>query len=900
MRNLILTVLVTALLPALVWITLLSRVDQDSHELTQTAIKQQGLAVAHAIALSYDLRQATFDPQPQQLERMQMMPNVATIWVLDAQGWPLATAGDFDIRADLLQRIAGARLDMVRQGPVWLVAYPLFYADQRRGSIIIGLTPNTLVGERSSKQNDLIFGALGILVFSLILSGAWWLYSRRNQAASTELDIEQQELKRAMESGYKQLQGSIAQQKKALSDARKEAIKANELKSQFLANMSHEIRTPLNAIIGFTDLLLKTDLNSRQQDYLNTVRKSSSSLLQILNDILDFSKIEAGKLQFEHVAMDLRETVDDVLAVMAAAADAKQIELVSIIYPNVPCQLLGDPLRIKQILTNLISNGIKFTERGSISIRISLEYRSRQRVKLKFSVVDSGIGITPEQQQKLFQAFSQADTSTSRQYGGTGLGLTITKNLVEQMKGEIGVESKPGSGANFWFTLEVKIVEESTAELPPIPCNVALFDKHPLARASLTQLLQAWNIGVNSAHSLKALVRKVQEDKQIDLAIISLGFAIRSRDEAIDQLKALSSATDRPVILLYNSMQSDEIYALMTEHASMTLAKPIRYKELYNALTSVLGLPQQAAIIPPIADQTQVVFSSTPKILAVDDNPDNLKLIRTLLEDLGVDVSDAGNGEDALTLLNQKPFDLVLTDIQMPGMDGLELAQRVRRFPGVNRDVPIIAVTAHLVDGQEDDFIAAGMDGYLIKPASSEQLVETILHQTHIKCVPQPVAPVSQAQTQIQAKAPATTAKAPLSVVPDQTAASKTDDDRSDNHNKVVDIALGIQRAAGKTDLAQDLFKRLVASLENDKAEIANAWSLKDFDTLLHQVHRLHGATKYCGVPALQAACQVAETHLKKSEFNQLPSAIDTLFEQIAAVELWASQARQWETGEGG
>jgi two-component system, NarL family, sensor histidine kinase BarA len=511
------------------------------------------------------------------------------------------------------------------------------------------------------------------------------------------------ELRRNLEQTNRDLRESLETvevQNIELDLARREAIAASRMKSEFLANTSHELRTPLNGIIGFAKLLLKTVLDARQRDYLESIRYSAENLLSIINDILDFSKIEAGKLTLDSAPFNLRELIEDTLTILAPSATEKKLELVLLYDPAAPAELIGDSLRLRQVLTNLISNAIKFTARGYIAVHVEASSAIAARVPLKISICDTGIGIAAPQQQSLFNAFTQADASTSREFGGTGLGLAISKRLIEQMGGEIGLESQLGKGSTFWFSLRL----QSQQNPLQLRCfdqlagkHLALYDPHPLSQNALQQLLESWRIEVTTFDAWPAAAAQIHCDGW--LLSPALG----------ERAPSLANSNKAPTWLLQSRGAP-----FAATGSTRVLSKPIHHVQLYDALCSAL-LQREP--------QPETQSSRYPlHILAVDDNATNLKLIALLLEELGASSMLAINGHEALELCAQQHFDLILLDIQMPELSGPQVAHLIRSGNSANRDTPIAALTAHLLREEQTHLLANGFNECLTKPITEEQL----------------------------------------------------------------------------------------------------------------------------------------------------------------------------------
>ncbi len=599
--------------------------------------------------------------------------------------------------------------------------------------------------------------------------------------------------------------------------ARKEALEASRIKSEFLANMSHEIRTPLNGILGFTNLLQKSELSPRQQDYLTTIQKSAESLLGIINEILDFSKIEAGKLVLENLPFNLRDLIQDALTMLAPAAHEKQLELVSLVYRDTPIQLQGDPQRLKQILTNLVGNAIKFTQGGTVAVRAMLEDESDDRAQLRISVQDTGIGLSEEDQQALFKAFSQADNSLSRQAGGTGLGLVISKRLIEQMGGEIGVDSTPGEGAEFWISLSLPKSRDDNEEPGASWAagqRVALLEPQELTRRSLHHQLTDFGLEVSEFADLDSLQESLRNPPPgqlpISLAVLGVSAAIHPPEELSQSFWEFERLGCKTLVLCPTTEQAQYHATLPDEQVE---AKPACTRKLQRKLQELLQ------VRPTRSDKPHAMVSGRPpRLLCVDDNPANLLLVQTLLSDLGAQVTAVDSGYAALEVVQRERFDLVFMDVQMPGMDGRQATEAIRRWEAEREvsPVPVIALTAHALSNEKRALLQAGMDDYLTKPIDEQQLAQVVLKWTGLS-LGQSLASMSRAPQLGQLS--------------------------------VLDPEEGLRLAAGKADLAADMLAMLLASLAADRQAIRQARDNDDRSALLERVHRLHGATRYCGLP---------------------------------------------------
>jgi len=636
-----------------------------------------------------------------------------------------------------------------------------------------------------------------------------------------------------------------------LDFARKEALEASRIKSEFLANMSHEIRTPLNGILGFTNLLQKSELSPRQQDYLSTIEKSADSLLSIINEVLDFSKIEAGKLVLENIPFNLRDLLQDTLTILAPTAHEKKLELLSLVYRDTPVWLSGDPLRLKQVLTNLVSNAIKFTREGSIVIRAMVEEETADRAQLRISVRDTGIGLGEEDLRALFQAFSQADNSMSRQAGGTGLGLVISKRLIEQMGGEIGVDSTPGEGSEFWVSLNLPKARSEADEHPRALAGrrVAILEAHELARQALQHQLEDCGLQVSEFLDINSLCEAVAQAAGSAQPFSCAVLGITSDDLAPTELGKrvwdLEALGCKSVVLCPTTEQTLYQDNVPDWHSQLQ-AKPACTRRLQRALIELVA-PRQARQAP------HHNLTRSPAILCVDDNAANLLLVQTLLDDMGAKVTVASSGFDALVITQEQDFDLVFMDVQMPGMDGRQTTEAIRQWEHDNArtPMPIVALTAHALANEKRTLLQSGMDDYLTKPISERQLAQVVLKWTGLS-----LASNHQEPQPDTAAAPATA---------------------------VLDKEEGLRLAAGKADLAADMLNMLLAGLPGDLQAIRQARADGDRNALIERIHRLHGATRYCGVPQLRAACQHSETQLKQDQpirssgLDELEQAIERL-----------------------
>ena len=686
-------------------------------------------------------------------------------------------------------------------------------------------------------------------------------------------------------------------QNEELDKARQQAMDASLIKTEFLANIGHEIRTPLNAILGFTNLLLKSDLNHTQQDQLATIDQSTRSLLTVINDTLDFSRIEAGDFRMENVSYDLREVLEDAVTLMTQQAYDKGLDLVLMIYTDVPHRLISDPVRIRQIVTSLVSNAIKFTDKGSITIRVMLEEDTKKEVILKVSVQDTGAGMTAQQQDHLFDPYVQSSSPGEGVYSNVRLGLVICKKLIESMEGQIGTESELNKGSTFWFTYKAKIDKSKKYEqhgdnaLQQFEC--LFYDSNELSRLAIVHQMSDWGIDINEASNLKTIETTIKSGKknkaksssrkkaarQPDLVIVALTKAELESDVFGKLMKTckLKNKSNIPVLVMASSVSKTVLNHLQEQGATLAIPKTLRAQQLYDKVGLLLthtAEEQPATESKTISSRTGNTSNKNLtglNTLIVDDNKINRKLIQALLEEQGAHIFEASDGKQAVELFTSQHIDFIVMDIQMPVMTGLEATRKIRSMEQGRQRTPIIALTANMLDGDQERFVRAGFDDFLLKPVQDNALFGLI----NKWLLP------SGFKTSIET----------ISVEKPPPPVKKQSSKRTEPLSTMFDRKQALRLTGGNMELAAELFDMFVEDLPNMKTVLNQTLNPLDYEQLESIAHKIQGAASYCAVNIIRESAGAAEKAAHRhndaemyKQVKQLNKDIDSLLKEQAAL----------------